>query len=102
MDTMSTPSQPTSCPASAIESPHRSPTLGIGPLELGPWTRKPSSRYDGQLAAVAELADAHDSGSCARKGVVVRLHSAALISNQEIQGTGFTGAESPANRVEQH
>ena len=29
-------------------------------------------------AAVAELADAHDSGSCARKGVVVRLHSAAL------------------------
>ena len=31
-------------------------------------------------AEVAELVDAHDSGSCARKGVEVRVFSSALSS----------------------
>lgn len=42
------------------------------------------------VAAVAELADAHDSGSCARKGVVVRLHSAALFSRSVRAGYLFS------------
>ena len=33
-----------------------------------------------RYAEVAELVDAHDSGSCARKGVEVRVFSSALSS----------------------
>ena len=37
-----------------------------------------NKKVEDSAAAVAELADAHDLGSCARKGVGVQLPPAAL------------------------
>jgi hypothetical protein len=37
------------------------------------------------VAEVAELVDAHDSGSCARKGVEVRVFSSALPNSKRFE-----------------
>jgi hypothetical protein len=43
--------------------------------------KRPETAASESLAEVAELADAHGSGPCARKGVGVRVPSSAPIPN---------------------
>jgi hypothetical protein len=44
-----------------------------------------ASIFSPTFAEVAELVDAHDSGSCARKGVEVRVLSSALSTFNELR-----------------
>ena len=77
---------------------HGDQSSRCAPQQLGPLSAAATSAITiGTAAAVAELADAHDSGSCARKGVVVRLHSAAL---SFVSRLGIAGRQSgPANAL---